>query len=125
MRNEQILEKFGQILISEVRDEAIEKFEMVASGRIKSELAQKIHQKLSVFSDDEKKTIRDVVVSSIDDVIHNILWMIEQREEDVSLLCGGKGVKKEDVNKLSDGLSGEIYSEDGWIAKFSRYKENY
>ena len=25
------------------------------------------------------------------------------------------------LTDLSDGLAGEVYSEDGWIAKFSKY----
>ncbi|MEW8078334.1 MAG: hypothetical protein AB2748_19045 [Candidatus Thiodiazotropha endolucinida] len=83
-------------------------------------------KQLSAFSEDEKDVIRNVVVSSIDDVIHNFLWMLEQHEEDINLYCSADEESgSENVNELSDGLSGELYTEDGWIAKFSKYKENY
>lgn len=66
--------------------------------------------------------INQAIVSSIDDVVHNFLWMLEQHE-DIDLLCGEDDESaKENVRDLSDGLTGEIYTEDGWIAKFSRYE---
>lgn len=126
MTKDELLEKFGQIIISEVRDEAIDKFQMIASGEMKSAAATSLHEKLTGFSKDELDVVREVVVSSIDDVLHNFLWMIEQHEEDISVGCAEhEDSSKEDVRELSDGLSGEMYTEDGWIAKYSRYKENY
>jgi len=124
MTNDKLLEKFGQILMTEVRDEAIEKYEMIVSGRMKSTPAIEVNTKLSALSDDQLSLIREVVVNSIDDVIHNLLWMIEQHEDDVELICS-EGTNKANMNEVSDGLSGEIYTDDGWIALFSKYKENY
>lgn len=124
MKNDKLLEKFGQILMTEVRDEAIEKYEMIVSGRMKSTPAIEFNKKLSALSDDQLSLIREVVVNSIDDVIHNFLWMIEQHEDDVELTCS-EGASKANMNEVSDGLSGEIYTDDGWIALFSKYKENY
>lgn len=124
MTNDKLLEKFGQILMTEVRDEAIEKYEMIVSGRMKSTPAIEFNKKLSALSDDQLSLIREVVVNSIDDVIHNFLWMVEQHEDDVELICS-EGASKANMNEVSDGLSGEIYTDDGWIALFSKYKENY
>ena len=31
--------------------------------------------------------------------------------------------KKENLNDLSDGLSGELYTEDGWIKNYSKERE--
>lgn len=124
MTNDKLLEKFGQILMTQVRDEAIEKYEMIVSGRMKSTPAIEFNKKLSALSDDQLSLIREVVVNSIDDVIHNFLWMVEQHEDDVELICS-EGASKANMNEVSDGLSGEIYTDDGWIALFSKYKENY
>ena len=112
-------------MISEVRDEAIDKFQMIVAGKMKSNVATSMCKKLSNFSEGELKIIREVIVSSIDDVVYNFLWMIEQHEEDIDLCCGEDAdSNKENIRDISDGLSGEIYTEDGWIAKFSNYKEN-
>jgi hypothetical protein len=126
MIKDKVLQKFGQLLVSEVRDEAIDKYEMIATGTMKSVSATELHSKLTNFTEDQLSIVREIVVSSIDDVIHNFLWMLEQHDDDVDLLCSWNGDSdKENIRKLSDGLSGEIYTEDGWIAKFSSYKENY
>ncbi|EFP97769.1 hypothetical protein [Vibrio caribbeanicus] len=124
MTNDKLLEKFGQILMTEVRDKAIEKYEMIVSGRMKSAAAIEFNKQLSALSDDQLSLIREVVVNSIDDAIHNFLWVIEQHEDHVELICS-EGASKANMNDISDGLSGEIYTENGWIALFSKYKENY
>ncbi len=126
MTKDQILEKFGQILISEVRDEAIDKYQMIAAGTMKSVPAIELHNKLNNFTEDQLSIIRQVVVGSIDDVVHNFLWMLEQHEDDIDIFCSeDEDSTKENVRELSDGLSGEVYTDDGWIAKFSNHKENY
>jgi hypothetical protein len=40
-------------------------------------------------------------------------------------ICEKKSIDPEDdIVELSDGLSGELYSEDGWIEKYSKYSPN-
>lgn len=46
--------------------------------------------------------------------MHNMLFMIEEHEE-IELLY-----KEENIAEKSDGLSGELYTEDGWIEKYSK-----
>ena len=123
MRDNAVLEKFGRIAMTEVRDEAISKFEMILSGKMKSDSAIMLHEKLSGFSDADRDIIKHTLVSSIDDVIHNFLWMFEQHEDDLKLLCRNDGKADwTDVEESSDGLAGELYTEDGWIAKFSQFR---
>ena len=45
-----------------------------------------------------------------------MLFMIEGDPE-LQLIFQGV-----DLKEVSDGLSGELYTEDGWIQKFSEYK---
>ncbi|KZN28698.1 hypothetical protein [Pseudoalteromonas luteoviolacea] len=126
MTKEELLAKLGKALIVEVRDEAIEKYEMIALGKMKSTEALEKNSKLQSFSEQQLKDIRSLVVSSIDDVLHNLLWMLEQHEQEICLMVGeDEDSKKENIAEVSDGLSGEIYTEDGWINSYSRYKENY
>ena len=46
MSQSEVLEKFGQILMSEVRDRAIEKYEKIAAGTLKSSPAIELNKKL-------------------------------------------------------------------------------
>lgn len=124
MTNKDLLDSFGKLLMSEVRDEAIEKYEMIAQGKIRSKSAQDLNSKLSKLDDEQLSLVREAVVSSIDDVLHNLLWMIEQSDDQITLTCNDEN-NAVNIHTISDGLSGEMYTEDGWIAKYSRYKENY
>ncbi|MCF7360839.1 hypothetical protein L3V23_01845 [Vibrio sp. A1-b2] len=124
MTNKDLLDSFGKLLMSEVRDEAIEKYEMIAQGKIRSKSAQDLNSKLSKLDDEQLSLVREVVVSSVDDVLHNLLWMIEQSGDQITLTCNDEN-NAVNIHTISDGLSGEMYTEDGWIAKYSRYKENY
>ena len=126
MAEHDLLARLGQIVMTEVRDEAIEKYEMIVGGRIKSERALGLTNKLGEFSDNQLEIIRNVVVNAIDDVLHNFLWMLEQHVGEVRLLVFEEQASSgKDAVALSDGLSGEAYTEDGWINRFSKYKENY
>ena len=126
MTKNELLEAFGQTVISEVRDEAIEKYQMISTGNLKSEVALDLHKQIACFTEEQQAIIRKLVVNSIDDVMHNFLWMLEQHADDIELSYSSEdGCRKENINELSDGLSGEIYSEDGWIDNFSHFKDNY
>lgn len=48
--------------------------------------------------------------------IDNMLCMLEDNE-DFALIKDG-----ENIAELSDGLSGELYTEDGWISKYSEQR---
>lgn len=114
MSEKAILDKFGKALIRSVRDRSIEKFDKISTGSLKSQKALELHEITKQFNDEQKKAIRQLVIETIDNSLFNFLDMIEQNEDDINLIVSGK-----DINKLSDGLSGELFTEDGWIEKFS------
>ena len=123
MAAEPALEHFGRVLMAEVRDATIEKYEMIADGTLKSARASELREKLAAFSNEQGVVARELVVSAVDDAIHNLLWMLEQNADEISLMCDAPdAAAKESVSDLSDGLCGELYGEDGWIARFSAYE---
>jgi len=44
-------------------------------------------------------------------------------ENEIGVLFEANNGRVHDVRAMSDGFAGELYSEDGWIAKFSKYNE--
>ncbi|MDE6209993.1 MAG: hypothetical protein K2M73_10030 [Lachnospiraceae bacterium] len=50
-------------------------------------------------------------------VLDSFLFMVEQHE-DICLLYDNIN-----LNEESDGLSGELYTEDGWIEKYSSQRK--
>lgn len=112
------LDKFGELLMRKVRDEAVLSWKMMLDGRMKGEAAEKVRSIVRDFSENDKQILSQLVPGIVDTVLHHLLWMAEQ-ELDIQL-----GIKSadgtEDLRDISDGLPGELYSSDGWIARFSR-----
>jgi hypothetical protein len=109
------LDIFGEIIMKKVRDEAINQWEMTIQGKMKSEESQNIHNLIS--SSGQSELINDLVPKIVDTTIHHLLWALEQVEAiDVSIYSGNILVS---IKEISDGLAGELYTEDGWINRFS------
>jgi hypothetical protein len=62
--------------------------------------------------------LRDVAYRMVDQALHNTLFMFEQNT-DWKISNEKQGISS--LNNLSDGLAGELYTEDGWIHQFSEY----
>lgn len=108
------LDLFGKHLIEETRDRTFNTIMKMFNGSMKGVTAQKINQLSSVFSHDQINAINSIILISIDYSLGNLLTMVEQNDE-IVVLCDGENIKE-----LSDGLSGELYTEDGWIERFSQ-----
>lgn len=113
------LEIFGQIFINEIRDNTIDIFEKMFDGRMKGLTAQNVQEKITIFNERQKNTVLWILSRAVDQCMHNMLFMIEDHEE-IDLLYNA-----ENIAEKSDGLSGELYTEDGWIEKYSKklYKD--
>jgi hypothetical protein len=113
------MDLFGQLLMTRVRDAAISDWTMLIDGRMKGERATRIRSILDRFPDTAKELLPSLVPEIVDSVLHHLLWALEQ-SDDVSVRVQ---VGNEDVRNLrdaSDGLAGELYSDEGWIARFSK-----
>ena len=111
------LDRFGQFLMKKVRDEAVTDWKMIIDGRMKGESAEKVRALLRDVSDTDKKLVLQLIPGVVDTVLHQLLWAAEQ-EADLQL---GMKMKDgiEELRDISDGLPGELYSDEGWISRFS------
>ena len=114
-----ILDYFGNKLMKEVRDETISSLDMMVEGKMKSITAQQVREKIATFNEEQIMTIKWLIPKITDLSLHNLLTMIEQND-DIKVMVGENDIKED-----SDGLEGELYTEDGWINRFSkeRYEE--
>jgi len=124
MNENTVLDEFGQLLIASVRDPGISKLESFMRGELKSHSAQTMWESVKDFTPQQREVLRKIVIWSIDRTMHDFLWMFEQSENfsiGTSPSSGGS-VK---LAEVSDGLGGELYSEDGWISRFSQFPEGF
>ena len=58
---------------------------------------------------------------AVDTTMAGFLQFLDANE--IGVLFRDNRGRVHDIRAMSDGLAGEPYSEDGWIAQFSRFKE--
>lgn len=120
MKNIKIVEKFGELLMKQVRDEVCDINERILKGGFGGIEDQNFFQKTCGMSIDEKELILSFAKKTLDSTIHYFLWMFEQ-EESFDIIYKDPSGQTVSLKEMSDGLYGEPYGEDGWIKKFSKY----
>lgn len=116
------LDCFGREMIESVRDQSIFEFEAILLGKMKAPSARKMQNELSALDEQQVNLLRKVVFYTIDNVIYNSLNMLVQNDDSMKLLITQAGQPEKNIIEISDGLSGELFTENGWIEKFSKYK---
>jgi hypothetical protein len=110
------LNGFGELLMKDVRDISIRTMDKIIDGRMKGEIAKKIQEELETI-DEKEEILKKIVPYIVDRTLDNLLFCLEQNSE-IELLY-----EEENIVQLSDGISGELYSDDGWIARYSKERK--
>lgn len=117
------LNKFGELLIKQVRDRTIEQWEKMLTGQFKSKRAVSVYEEAQVKLDSSAlEMVTGLVSQIVDSTLHNFLSLCEQ-EDKIKILFKSYDIEQEektDIVEISDGLAGELYTEDGWILKYSK-----
>ena len=116
-----ILDKFGALFVQNLRDSILHKWEMLLRGDWTAPelLELQNHFSHSGFTEEQIQVLRDVLEYLITTGMHDLLFTIqEQADADSSFKVLVDG---QEITKLSDGLHGEIFGEDGWIVRFSKF----
>lgn len=121
MSEAELLDRFGKTLMSSVRDETLDYYAMLADGLMKAPTDVQLSERMKSLGANERELLKEAVTVVLDNSLHNLLSMFEF-EEDVNLVAKDEENNRVNLNEISDGLAGELYSEEGWIAKFSSHK---
>ncbi|XZE21316.1 hypothetical protein SH449x_001216 [Pirellulaceae bacterium SH449] len=113
-----ILDKFGESLVHEVRDISVAVALKSLRGQMKSDESKELHRELSLIPENTRLLIEKYATEMIDSTIHNFLAFFEG-SQDFLLTSKEDGDELIDLNEISDGLAGELFTEEGWIARFS------
>jgi hypothetical protein len=118
-----VLDELGETLIREVRDRTIDELDEILNGTALPAWKRGLHSDLeAAYPELSHEPIRHLVVIAVDTALHNFLWAVESSRRIKLGIQGGDDVVQ-DVVELSDGLSGELWTDDGWIARFSRARD--
>jgi len=116
------VDKFGAFVIHRFRDNSIDHFDRLATQSHKAPALVDLQRRLAKLPKDVQAVVRDCVVSCIDKGLHDLLFgLVESQDTDGGIAVIVDGTNVADA---SDGLHGEQFSEDGWIARFGAFDEN-
>jgi hypothetical protein len=121
MDKDRVLSLFGKEIIEGARDKTIRSWLKAIDGEMKSKRLIDVHENLKDLPVEKLDFIKQMIPDIVDACIHNFLFYI-QSEETIALqkTCDGQAY---DLAKISDSLAGELFSADGWIAKYSSERE--
>jgi len=112
------LEKFGKLLTENLRDSSLNRCLAIEAGSIRSKGCLELSEELNTFTNSQLNTVKKLITECIDAGIHDFLFAIAESEDELPILVNGDKITEE-----SDGLQGEIYTEDGWFEKYSSHGE--
>jgi hypothetical protein len=119
MLKNDILNKFGKDFIKGIVDLTVEHMEMIISGKMKNQEAQILYKRIEKTDIESMNILNEIIMETIKQMTFNVLNFFEE-ERGKYLLEYNNGKEKININEISDGLAGELYSEDGWIKKYSK-----
>lgn len=121
MAKESPLDTFGAFLMVNLRDRGIDALGSLLAAHWKAPSLQKLQAELQSLTDAQRVLVRRAFVEALDSAIHDFLFALQEESD-----SGGAvrvRVRGKDVASLSDGLHGELFSEEGWFARFSAHGE--
>lgn len=113
------LQKFGAFFVQNLRDSMFDRLEMLLAGKSKAPATKKLQTQVKGLSDTDKQTIRELVESVVTSGMHDFLFALQEMadfDNSIRVLVDGVEIATE-----SDGLHGELFGKNGWIAQFSKY----
>ena len=111
----------GKFIMKHFRDNALLKLDSLLEGKLKAPRLLALQSYIGSLESEEKEILKKACIESIDSGLHDFLFALQEasdNNENIKFLVNGKNIAE-----LSDGLQGELFSEDGWFSKYSAYGE--
>ena len=113
------LDKFGEFFVQNFRDKALQNLQFLFEQKWKAPSLQDLQGRLAALREAERDLVYELVDDILTTAMHDLLFAIQESHdfgEGIEVLVDGKPVAG-----LSDGLHGEIFCDNGWIKRFSKY----
>lgn len=109
------LDRCGQLLMQEARDLAVDHWNRVLTGQMRDQESQKL---FALLDQKTREIVQELVPKIVDTCMHYSLCLFDS-EKELRLALRNEAGELTDVAALSDGLPGELYTEEGWIHRFA------
>ena len=116
-----VLDEFGKLLMERVRDDACAYLGRLFSGKMADASSKKIYEEIKKLGKDDRDIVARLLVKAVDAGIVRFLHFLDENE--VEVLFGANDGKRYDIRAISDGLAGELHTDKGWVAKYSKFSD--
>ena len=113
-----ILDRFGQLLVSEVRDVAVAVALKSLRGQMQDQASKQLEAELAKVPESTLNLLEAFATDLVDSTLHDLLSFFEGTEDFLIAFQENEN-DLVDLNEISDGLAGELVTEEGWISRFS------
>jgi hypothetical protein len=121
MAGDKALAEFGKIMMTHLRDRAIEFYKKAAKNEWRAPSLKKLQLDLQKLTTSQRKVVQRCVVSAIDHAIHDFLFHVQEESDNAEDPTIEIRVRGKNVARLSDGLHGEAFTDSGWQAQYSAF----
>jgi len=111
------LEEFGSQFVVEVRNATLGFFDQLLDGSMRAPVHLLLIAEIAATSPETRSLLQRLAVTLVDHQLHDTLRFFEESD---GWAIAGRNNGVTDLADESDGLSGELYSEDGWINLYGR-----
>jgi hypothetical protein len=112
-------DRFGAFVVANFRDAAINFFDGLARASWKSPRVQGLQAALAALTPEQRAVVRRCVIEAVDDGLHDFLFALQEahnRGDGIAVMVDGQNVADQ-----SDGLPAELFSDEGWLARYSKH----
>lgn len=113
------LHQFGKGLMENVHDEELALFDRLMSGKMADARSRELYARYRTLNAEDADLARQLVDEAVGGAIARFLHYLDEYQ--FQLFARQDLNKQHDIVAASDGLAGELYGDNGWIARFSRY----
>jgi len=114
---------FGQFLIENFGDFGLQYFDDVLSLDPAQIDQNRLGRLINNFDESQIETLKKCIALILSQSMHSFLYALRINADfdgNIDVLSNGLSIAK-----ISDGIEGELYGEDGWITVFSKYRDIY
>lgn len=113
------MDPFGKLVMEKLRDISIELCEGLLDARYDSPGHKEMQREIESFSPKQKEVFLKCITYCIDGGINDFLANLDKasrKTKDINI-----SVKNENILHLTESLNHELYGENGWQKRFSKY----
>jgi hypothetical protein len=112
------LDTFGTLIMKKLRDEALSFADGLMRQHWKAPGLLKLQRDLKGLDQKQADLLKRTTRASVDAGVHSLLFALQEASDSgvLEIRINGKNIAT-----LSDGLHGELFSPQGWQARFSDY----